>query len=306
MDLHHLRLVAEICERGSIGKAAQALGISQPTLSKTLARLEDQLGQVLFQRGRGGSATPTIFATHITARAREILRWSDQLAREVELLAGGEVGRVRMGIGPGAKALLMPALITNILDRFPNLHLDVDVLASDELYDRLIARQLDLVVGHFSPMLDFPDMRVLPLVDEPGSSIVRAGHPLTRIASITWQDSLKYPHVSTVKYKTYAPYFSEGLPAGAEQVLTTVRTSDMECAHRLVSEMDFVALASQLVFRSDIQSGRFVALPLPRRYHSACSVAVTDESAHFPVVRGIIDLVRQGLEQAGLDLLSSR
>ncbi|WP_169711854.1 LysR family transcriptional regulator [Henriciella litoralis] len=304
MDLHHLRLVAEICERGSIGKAAQTLGVSQPTLSKTLARLEDQLGQVLFQRGRGGSATPTIFATHISARAREILRWSDQLAREVELLAGGEVGRVRMGIGPGAKALLMPELVTKILTRFPNLHLDVDVLASDELYDRLISRQLDLVVGHFSPLLDFPDMRVLPLVDEPGSSIVRADHPLTKIANITWQDSLNYPHVSTVRYKTYAPYFSEGLPAGAEQILTTVRTSDMECAHRLVEEMDFVALASQLVFRSDLQSGRFVTLPLPRRYHSACSVAVTDEAAHFPVVRGIIDLVRQGLEKAGLELLS--
>lgn len=306
MDLHHLRLVAEICERGSIGKAAQALGISQPTLSKTLARLEDQLGQVLFQRGRGGSATPTIFATHISTRAREILRWSDQLAREVELLAGGEVGRVRMGVGPGAKALLMPGLVTEVLTRFPNLHLDVDVLASDELYDRLISRQLDLVVGHFSPMLDFPNMRVLPLVDEPGSSIVRAGHPLTEIANITWEDSLNYPHVSTVKYKTYAPYFSEGLPPGAEQVLTTVRTSDMECAHRLIAQMDFVALASQLVFRSDLQAGRFVTLPLPQRYHSACSVAVTDEAAHFPVVRGIIHLVRQGLEQAGLELLSPR
>ena len=303
MDLHHLRLVAEICERGSIGKAAQALGISQPTLSKTLARLEDQLGQVLFQRGRGGSATPTIFGVHISARTREILQWSDQLAREIELLAGGEIGRVRMGVGPGAKALLMPGLVTRILDRFPQLHLDVDVLASDELYDRLISRQLDLVVGHFSPMLNFPDMRVVPLVDEPGASIVRTGHPLTAIPDITWEDSLKYPHVSTVKYKTYAPYFSEGLPADSERILTTVRTSDMECAHALVADKDFVALASPLVFRSELQSGRFVSLPLPRRYRSACSVAVTDEAAHFPVVRGIIEMIQQGLRDAGLVLL---
>lgn len=303
MDLHHLRLVAEICERGSIGKAAQALGISQPTLSKTLARLEDQLGQVLFQRGRGGSATPTIFALHISARAREILQWSDQLEREVELIAGGEVGRVRMGVGPGAKALLLPGLVTEILSRFPHLHLDVDVLPSDELYDRLALRQLDLVVGHFSPMLDFPDMRVLPLVDEPGVSIVRAGHPLTAISGLTWEDCLKYPHVSTVKYKTYAPYFAEGLPAGAEQILTTVRTSDMECAHALVANKDFVALASPLVFRADIGSGRFVTLPLPRRYRSACSVAVSDEAAHFPVIRGLIELIQQGLRDAGLDLL---
>lgn len=303
MDLHHLRLVAEICDRGSIGRAAQALGISQPTISKTLARLEDELGQVLFQRGRGGSAAPTIFALHISARAREILQWSDQLEREIELIAGGEVGRVRIGFGPSAKALLLPKLLTDILHRFPQLHLDVDVLPSDELYDRLALRQLDLIIGHFSPVLEFPSMRVLPLFDEPGASIVREGHPLAAIENIGWEESLKYPHVSTVKYKTYAPYFAEGLPAGAEQILTTVRTSDMDFARTLVAEKDFVALASPLVFRSEIRAGQFVTLPLPRRYRSACSVAVSNEAAHFPVVRGIVELARKGVLDAGLELL---
>jgi DNA-binding transcriptional LysR family regulator len=303
VELHHLRLVAEICERGSMGRAAQALGISQPTLSKTLARLEDQLGQVLFQRGRGDSATPTIFALHISAQAREILAWSDRLAREVELLAGGEVGRVRIGIGPGAKAILLPNLITQIRDRFPQLHLDLDVLPSDELYDRLALRQLDLVVGHFSPVLDFPRMRVWPLFDEPGASIVRTGHPLTKLKTLTWEDSLKFPHVSTVKYKTYAAFFSEGMPAGAEQIFTTVRTSDMDCARALVAGKDFVALASPLIFAEDFAAGRFVSLPLPRRYRSFCSIAVTDEAAHFPVIRGIIDIIRQEVRATGLPLL---
>ena len=77
----------------------------------------------------------------------------------------------------------------------------------------------------------------------------------------------------------------------------------MECAHALVANKDFVALASPLVFRADIGSGRFVTLPLPRRYRSACSVAVSDEAAHFPVIRGLIELIQQGLRDAGLDLL---
>ncbi len=303
MDIHRLRLVLEICERGSIGRAAQALRISQPTLSKTLARLEDQLGQVLFHRGRGGSATPTIFALHIADRAREILRWTDRLDREITLLAGGEVGRVRMGVGPGAKVVLLPGLVTEILARFPQLHLDLDVLASDELYDRLSERQFDIVVGHFSPFLDFPGMQVIPLFEEPGASIVRASHPLAGRSELEWVDALEYPHVSTVRYKTYAPFFTEGLPPGAEQIFTTVRTSDMDCAKALIAGTDFVALASPFLFAEEIRRGDFVILPLPRRYRSACSVAITDEAAHFPVIRAIVDVVKAGVQARGLELL---
>lgn len=295
MDLHHLRLVTEICERGSIGKAAAALGISQPTLSKTVARLEDQLGQILFERGRGGSAAPTIFALHIAAQAREILAGSDRLMREVELLAGGEVGRVRIGVGIGVGALLLPNLLAEILDRFPHLHLDLDVIPSDDLYDRLAQRQFDLIVGHFSSMLNFSHMRVLPLFEEWGASIVRAGHPLTEVETLSWAESLSYPHVSLVKYKTYAPYFTEGLPAGAEQAFTTVRTSDRDCARALVADKNFVALASPLVFPAEMESNQFVTLALPRRYRSTCSIAVSEETAHFPVIREVMEIVRRDL-----------
>lgn len=303
MDIHRLRLVLAICECGSIGKAARELRVSQPTLSKTLARLEDQLGQVLFQRGRGDSATPTIFALHVADRAREILRWTDRLDREISLLAGGEAGRVRMGVGPGAKVLMLPQLITEILRRFPQLHLDLDVLASDELHDRLSEGQFDLIVGHFSPFLESPGMQIVPLFEEPGASIVRAGHPLDGREALTWTECLAHPHVSTVRYKTYAPFFSEGLPPEAEQIFTTVRTSDMDCARALIVERDFVGLASPFIFMDEIASGEFVILPLPRRYRSACSVAVTQEAAHFPVILQIIELIKQCATDRGLTLL---
>jgi molybdate transport repressor ModE-like protein len=303
MDIHRLRLVLEICERGSIGKAARTLGVSQPTLSKSLARLEDQLGQVLFQRGRGGSATPTIFALHIADRAREILRWTDRLEREISLLAGGEVGRVRMGVGPGAKAIMLPRLVTEILARFPQLHLDLDVLASDELHERLSKGQFDIVVGHFSPLLDFPGMHVVPLFEEPGASIVRAGHPLAGRDTLSWAESLTFPHVSTVRYTTYAPFFSEGLPPEAEQILTTVRTSDMDCARALILERDFVALASPFIFMDEIARGDLVLLPVPRRYRSACSIAISQEAADFPVIRQIIDAIKRCATDRGLTLL---
>lgn len=291
-------MVVEIHDRGSLGKAALALRVSQPTLSKTLARLEDELGQRLFERGRGGSAAPTIFARHIVENGRAILAATESLERDIRLLAGGELGRIRIGVGPGVKAFFLPDLINGIVDRFPHLRLDVDVLPSDELYDRLSAGKLDIVLGHFSPFLELGGLVKTDLFEEPAVSVARHDHPLAARHNLTWEDALAYPHVSTVKFKTYANVIAkEGIGPEAEQILTAVRTSDMESARLLVSRGDFIALGSAFIFLDELRSGAFVTLDLAHSYVSACSVLTTQEAAHFPVVGEIKRIAMQASRQ---------
>jgi DNA-binding transcriptional LysR family regulator len=291
MDLNHLRMIVAICDCSGLARAATELHVSQATLSTKLRRLEDRLGQRLFDRRRGGAATPTIFARHIAERARMLLVASENIDRELRMLASGEIGRVRLGVGPGVKSFFLPTLVREIVRRFPQLRLDLDVLPSDELYDRLAKRELDLVLGHFEPGLSYKGMVATELFRDLTLSIVRAGHPLAGRDAVSWDEALQYPHISTVRFKTYAEQIPDQFLSN-EQVLTAVRTSDMDTVRILVSMGNYVALGSRFIFMDQLKSGEFVRLSVEHAYASSCAVVATTESALFPVIQKIIGIAK--------------
>src|SRR5260221_461039 len=88
IELKHLEHVLEICRAGSFSAAARRLRLSQPALSKSIARLESQLHMHLFER-TGGAARPTQLAELIAERGRALLVSSNSLSRELEQRAGG-------------------------------------------------------------------------------------------------------------------------------------------------------------------------------------------------------------------------
>src|SRR6185312_15334785 len=91
--------VVAIAQHGSFGKAAAELGISQPTLSKSIARLEDELRFKLFDRS-GWRAQLTPLGAFVVERAERLVAQSQRFEREVDLFALGEFGEVRIGLGP--------------------------------------------------------------------------------------------------------------------------------------------------------------------------------------------------------------
>jgi len=78
LDLRHLRVVCRVFETGSVTKAAAALGVSQPSLTAQLQRIEAAVGGPLFERGRSG-VEPTALGKHVLGRARVMLAEMDDL-----------------------------------------------------------------------------------------------------------------------------------------------------------------------------------------------------------------------------------
>ncbi|MET9224667.1 LysR family transcriptional regulator [Lentzea sp. NPDC003310] len=86
LDVHHLRLVRAIGETGSLSEAAVRLGISQPAVSGSLKRLENALGQRLFERGSSGtSVVPTPTAELLLDRISAVLPMMEGLVRDIEV-----------------------------------------------------------------------------------------------------------------------------------------------------------------------------------------------------------------------------
>src|SRR5262245_12826277 len=111
MDLRKLRHAVVLSEELNFARAARALHLTQPALSRSIRMLEDELNTRLFDRDRRSVRT-TIVGRQVVQRARELLQGARNLQQEVRLMLDLELGDVRLGTGPlpGA-SLLTPALV---------------------------------------------------------------------------------------------------------------------------------------------------------------------------------------------------
>ncbi|CAM3515154.1 LysR family transcriptional regulator [Kibdelosporangium persicum] len=117
LDVHHLRLVRAIGETGSLSEAAVALGVTQPAVSGTLKRLENALGQRLFERGRATAVTPTPTGELLLSRIAAVLPLMEGLVRDIETRARPNGSTMRVG---GVCSPIVGHLPGIVADRLPS------------------------------------------------------------------------------------------------------------------------------------------------------------------------------------------
>lgn len=133
-------------EEGSLSAAAQALGISQPTLGRQVSALEKELGVSLFERsGRGLKLTP------IGMDLLEHVRAMATAANDLSLNATGRSqaleGSVRIGASEVMSALVLPAVVRRLRSRYPRIQ--IEIIPSDGVSD-LKRREADIALRFYS------------------------------------------------------------------------------------------------------------------------------------------------------------
>src|SRR5262245_42553862 len=98
MELRDLEYFAVVAEHGHLGRAAELLGLSQPALSKSIARLEDAMEVKLFRRTTKGMDL-TAEGSLLLSRARELRQTVRNVAREVSDVSRGQAGHIKIGVG---------------------------------------------------------------------------------------------------------------------------------------------------------------------------------------------------------------
>ncbi|HYC46968.1 MAG TPA: LysR family transcriptional regulator [Burkholderiales bacterium] len=176
MKLNQLKLFVMIAEEGQIGLAAVRAGMTQPALTKSVNSLERALGSRLFQRTRNGVQLTQAGAL-LLARARGIVCSADEAKRELEELATGAIGRLRVGAGPSMAEYLLPQVIGELLPTYPRIELKVTSALNDVLFESLRAGDVDIVVSGIpeTAPLDFEQEL---LMHDQQVVVARADHPL--------------------------------------------------------------------------------------------------------------------------------
>jgi DNA-binding transcriptional LysR family regulator len=174
VTVDELRWFVAVAERGRVTQAADELHISQPALSRALARLQAELGVSLFDR-RGRNLRLNRYGRLYLDHARRTLAELDAGQRALEDLAGDEHGLVSLGFAPTLSTWLVPALVSAFRDEHPGPRFQLHQDAVRPLVDLLHEGALDVLI---SPRPGDPGLAWRALGSERLQLVVPPGHRL--------------------------------------------------------------------------------------------------------------------------------
>lgn len=177
LDLVKLKYLVAVAERLSFARASEALGISQPALTRAIQSLEGQLGVRLFDRGRAGVSV-TVAGREIVDHATVLLTNAADLEHELGRITSGKKGWAKFGMTPmPARTLLSLALATQ-LQAAPDVTNHAIVRNVDELWPLLASGEIEFVACLEGQTPESHLLRAEVIGPFPIGLIVRAGHPL--------------------------------------------------------------------------------------------------------------------------------
>lgn len=260
IDLRLIRHAAALAEHGSFSRAADALGIAQPTLSRSIRDLEASVGMPLFARHRHG-AEPTDFGYVFLQQAAAVSAQVSDLEREVALAKGLHKGGLAIGLGPYAAELLLPHALPRFVSAHPALGLRIQVDSIEVLGRALRQRALDLVVGESTILEDDESIDIFETLEPINAHLfVRAGHPLAATKAAL-RDVLDFPlvQVSRLPPRVLKPYLEAlgaSSMAGLSRPVPAIECPTVPLAIATVAGSDAVMLATLGMMKHELAARR--------------------------------------------------
>jgi DNA-binding transcriptional LysR family regulator len=292
MDLRRLLHLMALDEERHFARAAQRVFLSQPAFSRSIQALEQELGQRLFDR-QAGEVRPTPAGQFLMARARQLLVDAKSLGRDMRLYGQAELGDTAFGMGPMPAATILPVVLPELRRRHPQVGLRVTEGHSAELFERLVAEDIEFFVADVRGMPQDVALDVQSLGRQHGGFFVRAGHPLAGqapSAEEVWALGVATVHLPSPIKAALAGLL--GLQPGQELRLA------LECDN--VALLQAVALSTDIVLgvtgaavRNEVLAGRLVPLKIidmPSLYSEMGVVSLRNRS-HSPMAQRVIDLI---------------
>lgn len=147
LDLRRLRYFVAVCDSGGFSRAASAIGIAQPALTRQVKLLETEVGLPLIVRTARG-ATPTEEGRYLLARCREHLDGLDNLVRDLRQHFSGVAGPIVLGICPTIAPFFLDDITGYVREAHPSLALSVIQAYSGDLQNLMAVGGLDLALTY--------------------------------------------------------------------------------------------------------------------------------------------------------------
>jgi DNA-binding transcriptional LysR family regulator len=175
-----------VATAGSLARASERLGVSQPALTKSMQRLERRLGVKLLSRSSRGIEVTDAGAAFLL-RSRAISRELEVALQEARDVAGGQAGLLRIGATPAAANFALSALLPRLIEERPAARINFVSGFSDALLDAVANGDVELALLPLPERMD-PSLEMLHLLEDDYQVVVNDQHPLAALQSVSMSD----------------------------------------------------------------------------------------------------------------------
>lgn len=191
-----LRHLLMLVRHAHFGRAAAALNISQPALTKSIQGLEAELGVTLLDRKRG-AVTLTAFGELVVQRGKGLLNAEEDMLREITQLAGLEIGSLRVALGPYPSVISGYPALARLLARRPKISIAVHVAGWRDVARQVIAREVDLGLAELGGLPADDQLATTLVGQHRGRFFCRPGHPALKRGPVELAGLLEFPWVAS-------------------------------------------------------------------------------------------------------------
>jgi DNA-binding transcriptional LysR family regulator len=254
-----------LAEHRHFGRAAAALGVSQPALTRSLKHIEDILGVSLFDRE---GVAPTLFGKIVLGHCGAVLGGFAELMREISLAKGLEVGEFKVSAGPYAADISVQQAIGLLSARYPKITIQLTIANWTAIVDDVLQGRVDLGICDISEAARNPELDTEPLRSSLFSFFCSREHPLAMRQDLIFEDVLDYPWVGpTVPARMKVALPSVDKPFGVfdsatDRFFPRILVETFSAAKSIVLAGRGISAAIPLQLKREIEEGECVLLDL--------------------------------------------
>lgn len=289
LDVSDIHLLKAIVEAGSTSKAAEKLFMSQPTLSKRVARLEQQLKTQLFHRSSTGMK-PTEIANYLIHQGQHIQSQLSAICRHVELLSNLEGGSLHIGVSPVVEQLLFPQVLLDFIAETTNVEISFKVEVPEKLQQAVIAGELDIAVGPFLVHELPQELFISEVSSEPVIFVVRPEHPIVLASpQPTLAELFQYPGIG--------PALNKSMLATLEQAgLSPKRQITCDNYHiskSIVMSSDYFTGGPKQLFEHELSRSELIEVKTAQPVIWQAYCVTRPESIHTATVKKFLEILER-------------
>ncbi len=284
IDQTRLYRLSVVIEEKNLSRAAKRLGLTQPTLSASIAQFEQELGVRLLDRGRHG-AFPTAYGSILYDRSKVIEAELKRAAQSLKEIASAEAGHLAIGAASGAAVSLNWQTVLRVQTQRPGITVElIEDWSSATLLERLRRRELDWVITPETERDIGEDLEDRPLFKTRRVFAVRSGHPVLKNRQPDIAALLDYPLVAPEQTNSLRRFVEDILlKSGGRLPRVGAIGNSLALAKEVVLNSDHFAVMTEVVVHEEVRNGlmKTIEIPVPTAYwyrilrHSRVSVTPT-------------------------------